>query len=242
MKKGYGVFGKAYEIMLKNDLHNPNSIDHKLMREMILLEDDSYHILYDVCPTVPDMKTHNLYTFAMSFKGSDDATSIQNILNYTSKIASDYNLSFEEMKFGGTEQEILKRGTDWCADMSRVVVVLLNCLNIPARIIHLANPLKAYNGHVVVEAFYEGKYGVIDPIYGYCFYKEKPLDAYALMNNPTYLTEYEEEYRDYYKMVAISEYNPMDPNNDYTISGVNDYTKTILSNDHKGLWMMGEDD
>ena len=34
---------------------------------------------------------------------------------------------------------------------------------------------------MIVEAFYEGKFGVIDPIYGYCFYEGEPLDAYTLM-------------------------------------------------------------
>lgn len=72
MKKGYSVFGKAYEIMLRNDLHDLNSIDHKLIREMILLEVDSYPILYGVRPTAPDMKAHNLYDFAQSFRGGKD--------------------------------------------------------------------------------------------------------------------------------------------------------------------------
>ena len=32
MKKGYGIFGKAFEIMLRNDLHAPCSIDHKFLQ------------------------------------------------------------------------------------------------------------------------------------------------------------------------------------------------------------------
>lgn len=35
MKKGYDVFGNEYGVMLKNDLHAGNSIDHKFLREMI---------------------------------------------------------------------------------------------------------------------------------------------------------------------------------------------------------------
>ena len=38
MKKGYGIFGKPYEVMLRNDLHDPASIDHDLLRNMILLD------------------------------------------------------------------------------------------------------------------------------------------------------------------------------------------------------------
>lgn len=31
MKQGYGVFGAAYEVMLRNDPHDPRSIDHELL-------------------------------------------------------------------------------------------------------------------------------------------------------------------------------------------------------------------
>lgn len=241
MKKGYGVFGTAYEIMLRNDLHDLNSIDHKLIREMILLEPNSYQNLYSVQSVVPDMKEHELYDFAQSLRGSNDSVSIQNILTYTSKIAADYTIPFEEMRFGGTEYEILNRGTDWCADMARVAVVLLNCLGIPARILHLVNSEKAYYGHVIVEAYYEGKFGVIDPLYGYCFYEGEPLDAYTLMNEPNHLKDYDSEYKGYFKKIAISEYDPVNPDNDYSISGVNEYTQTILRTAHNGRWIMGED-
>lgn len=47
------------------------------------------------------------------------------------------------MLFGGTEKEILDRGTDWCTDMARVGAVFLKCLGIPSRIVHLADTGKA---------------------------------------------------------------------------------------------------
>lgn len=242
MKRGYGVFGKAYEIMLRNDLHDIHSIDHKLMHDMVLLDSDSYQLLYSATPSCPDMRSHNLYDFAQDFKGLEDYVSIRNILAFTSKIAKDFSLPFEEMQFGGTEKEILNRGTDWCADMARVAVVLLNGIGIPARLVYLANPERAYSGHVIAEAFYEDRYGTIDPIYGHLFYAGAPLDAYALMNEPQHLKNFREEYRSLFRAIAISEYNPVNPSNDYSISKVNDYYRTLLEKGHNGVWVMGEDD
>lgn len=46
MKHGYDIFGKAYGVMMRNDLHDINSIDHKFMREMILLDDESRAFLW----------------------------------------------------------------------------------------------------------------------------------------------------------------------------------------------------
>ena len=58
MKKGYDVFGPAYGVMLRNDLHALESIDHKFMREMILLEEESYDFLYHAAPVRINMEAH----------------------------------------------------------------------------------------------------------------------------------------------------------------------------------------
>ena len=41
--QGYDVFGKAYGVMMRNDLHAPEGIDHKLLQKMILLNDIFFH-------------------------------------------------------------------------------------------------------------------------------------------------------------------------------------------------------
>ena len=148
MKIGYGVFGKAYEVMYAHDLHNPASIDHELMKNMILLDDQSAAILYSRVVR-HNYGGHELYQFAQQFKASIEKETIQNVLRYTQEIAAAFDTDFDDMLFGGTEKQILDRGTDWCSDMARVGAVLLQCLGIPCRMLYLANPGKAYNGHVV---------------------------------------------------------------------------------------------
>lgn len=241
MKKGYDVFGKAYGVMCRNDLHDPKSIDHKLMQEMMLLDSESFEYLYHKAPSTPNMSAHKLRSFAKQFRAKDDRKTIENILKYCSDIAMNYDVPFEKMLFGGREEEILERGTDWCADMARVGAVLLMCNGIPARIVHLANPAKAYNGHVVTEAYYEGNFGVCDFIYGYLFYDKRPIDAYELSQNKRYLNTYPEDYVGLYSCVAISEYDPM-AENCYNISAPNEYTIRLINEDHNGKWIMNEDE
>lgn len=240
MKQGYDVFGPAYGVMMRNDLHALESIDHKFMREMILLDGGSREFLYRAAPAKINMEGHELYRFAMRFRENRERRTIGKALRFTAEIAADYQTAFEDMKFGGTEKEILDRGTDWCADLARVGAVLLQCNGIPARIIHLANLNKAYHGHVVTEAYYEGKYGVCDFLYGYCFYDGQPLDAYDLMCHKQYLEGCPEDYASLYSAAAISEYDPMG-DNDYTVSLPNQYTTNIINTDHGGKWFMGED-
>lgn len=124
--------------------------------------------------------------------------------------------------------------------MARVAVVLLECIGIPARVLYLADPEEAYHGHAAVEAFYNGKYGAVDPIYGYAFYDEAPLDAYTLMHEPEHLKHLPEEYRRLFQCIAVSRYDPMDPSNDYSVSAVNAYYRTVLTREHHGHWLMGE--
>ena len=103
MKQGYGVFGKAYEVMLRNDLHAPGSIDHQLMEQMILLEEDSLPLLYGGVPAVnPAMKEHALYPFTRQFVGKSAVETIDNLLRLTAGIAQSCDLPFEQMRFGGT--------------------------------------------------------------------------------------------------------------------------------------------
>ena len=109
INRGYGIFGKEYEIMLRNDLHAEQSIDHVLMKEMILVNEDSCGLLYGSVPVRVDMSDHELYLFALQFQKETIQDTIDCILQYTSNIANDFQEPFESMQFGGTEKEILNK-------------------------------------------------------------------------------------------------------------------------------------
>ena len=241
MKQGYGVFGRAYETMLKNDLHNRKSIDYRFLQEMILLEPCSKDLLYSTV-NFHDMTGHELFAFAQRFASADDKQTVKAVLSFTSGIALNYEVDFDKMLFGGSEKQILERGTDWCADMTRVGAVLLQCLGIPCRIVHLANLKKAYNGHVIGEAYYNGGYGLVDFIYGFQFYKDKkPASAYDVLCDKIFPEECDEDYKGLFSAIAINEYDPTDSKNDYTVSRPNEYCKRLIHEDHNGKWIMGED-
>lgn len=228
MKQGYDVFGKAWGVMLRNDLHHPNSIDHRFMQEMILLEEETKEQIYSAIPIVPhNIKNHELYDLAQQLRNKDATQSIKNALRYVSAIAESYDVPFEEMLFGGTEKQILQRGSDWCADLARVGLVLLNCLDIPARILHLVNNERAYYGHVVVEAYVGGGWHVCDFVSG----EHYPQSAWELQCTGA------EQYRG----IAVNDYDPMEAKNDYSISVPNEYYLCLMRLNQNGHWLMDED-
>lgn len=251
-KTGYKAFNKAYEVMLKNDPHAQKSIDHHLLKTMVRLDKTSQGDLYQKVPSIATtIKDHPLYPIAQALKGANDKATIRNVLDFTKKLADLADAPLDQMVFGGTELEIIARKSDWCSDLTRLGVVLLQCLDIPTRFLYLANLEKAYHGHVVGEAYYENTFGVIDFTYGVAIYKEAPIAAHILLNQPHIAFKAYQKYisdttllnaiTGYFKAIAISHYNPMDPTNNYQKSSLNRYYKTLLSTKHQGTWLMGED-
>ena len=250
LRKGYGVFGKEYEFMFINDLHDKNSIDYVLLRNMVLIDNNSIHELYDFPLSINEnINKNELYQFAQTFKGASDMISVQNVLDFTSGIVRNYSVPFENMFFGGTEKQIIDRGTDWCSDISRVGCVLLQCLNIPARIGFLVNRMKAYNGHTVGEAFIDSNYVLCDFTYGVVGFSLRFYSIKKLLNNPEvikkiYFTKVNEtvhlEYIcNLFDEAAISEYD-CSKSHLYNISTPNEYYLELSKIEQDGLWHFGE--
>ena len=238
--KGYDVFGKSYGYMLRNDLHDINSIEHKLMQEQIRLDSVSEPFLYGGYQILYPLENHELYTFSQKFKMKNGLESIKAVVRYTSKLASNFNIPLKDMLFGGTEKEILTRGTDWCFDLARVAAVILDCIGLTSRFVFVANPYKAYNAHVLLEVYYNDSWGVIDPLYGYIFFDTKPISARDIIHSAQ-LKSMNEDYKNMFNQISIAEYNPNDVKNKYIISKCNEYTYKINTIIQDGTWLLGED-
>ena len=136
--------------------------------------------------------------------------------------------------------QILVRGTDWCFDLARLAAVILDCIGLTSRFVFVANPNKAYHGHVLLEVYYNNSWGVVDPLYGYVFYDKKPTSAKEILF-AVQLQKMDEDYINMFKQIAISEYNPNDPDNKYIVSKCNEYTYKLNTIKQDGTWLLGEE-
>ena len=238
--KGYDVFGKAYGYMLRNDLHNINSIEHKLMQEQIKLDSVSEPFLYGGYQISYPLENHELYLFSQQFKTDNELNSIKLLIKYTYELATNFDVPLDKMFFGGSEKEILDRGTDWCFDLARLAAVILDCIGLTSRFVFVADPNKAYHGHVLLEVYYNDSWGVVDPLFGYVFYDSKPISAKEILYSSQLLTM-DEDYKNMFKQIAIAEYNPNDSNNKYIVSRCNEYTYKLNKIQQDGTWLLGED-
>ena len=114
-------------------------------------------------------------------------------------------------------------------------------MNIPFRIVHLVIKDKAYNGHVICEAFYENCYGAIDPLNSFLCYRDRPLNVDELIYNQEELIKTNSNYLYEYNAASINEYTACDSNNDYSISKPNEYYLKLISTKHLNNWIMNED-
>lgn len=251
MKFGFNIFGKAYDYMFRNDMHDENSVDYDFHRKMILLDSKSDDLLYNSSKYTISNKivNHDLYDFAQQFKGSSWMESMRNILAYTRIIVRDFNLPFENMIFGGTEKEIIDRGTDWCTDISRVGCALLQCLKIPCRIVTLVNTKQAYNGHTVCEAIVDKQFVMCDFTYGVLGYLDESYSVKSLISNHNVVDKIYSEIinsgnnRDYilglFDKAGYNDYDITKKHN-YNKSKPNDYYLNMMQLNHDGTWKLGE--
>lgn len=251
MKSGFDIFGKAYGYMFRNDLHDEHSVDYNFLKEMILLDSESDELLYDASKYTISNKIihHECYEFAQQFKGSSWIESMRNILAYTSIMVRDFNLPFESMIFGGTEKEIIDRGTDWCTDIARVGCALLQCLNIPCRMVTLVNTKQAYNGHTVCEAIVDKQFIMCDFTYGVLGYLDESYSVKSLISHHHVVEKIYSEIinsnnnRDYilglFDKAGYHDYDITKKHN-YNKSKPNDYYLKMMQLNNDGTWKLGE--
>jgi transglutaminase-like putative cysteine protease len=253
---GLRALSPAYQMMLSHDPHAAGSIDRRLMEGMVLLDSTTSERLYRA-PTPPSYQRHSrpaLESVLRTLPGiaSDPITAITAYCQSLGRNVPDDVLT---LRFGGTEEAIIARGSDWCTDVARVACALLQVSGLPARLVYLFDLNKAYSGHAVTEVFHQDAWGVIDPTLGILYRTSAgALSAAQLQQNPAVISGFHSaagtpaSHADLYGTVGISEYAISDTQRyTCTVTAANHYTRTVLDMGLKGWpgglrWLFGEDD
>ena len=257
---GTSAFDHAYQVMMERDAHACGSVDRVLASTMVCLcRQTAYYLYTSFTPLevqyVPGTRP-KLETILNSFYpcGSDPEERLTAIIKFTSKLGDNAEQDLKKIRIGGTEEEIIERGSDWCTDVARVACVLCQIAGIPCRIVNLFDLDKAYSGHVIVEAYRAGIWGAVDSSTGVIYRKHGgcPARVWDLMND-TKLVEAHSCPDAWYTSVGqfraagIANYFCWGRDRyDYTITGLNWYYFSILKMSERdwpgGLrWLFGED-
>ncbi len=259
--QGLAQFGPAYRVMLENDAHARGSVDRVLMENMVRLCTETADYLYsEYTPTEtfyskgarPQLEH---YVEKILQTCDSDEKCVESIARFTGGLQGRACQDLDLLEIGGTEEEIIARGSDWCADVARVGCSLCQVAGFPARIVYLVDTEKAYSGHVSMEVFRTGVWGAVDPLTDVLHRHSggSPASTWALVND-TQLVErhFRGESTPYttpgqFRAAAISNYFLREQTAyDYTVSGINEYYRSILEMSEQGWpgglrWLHGED-
>lgn len=168
--KGPGVFGRAYGRMLERWACAPGSVDDVLGREMVLLTPETVADLYQPAGPVryeqgsrPELER---FVAQATKDASDDEPKVRAIAQAAGQWVRAFEGSpasrdYDNYRFGGTEESILARGTENCADIARLACALYQVAGLPARLGIMADTEQAYSGHVICEVFYKDTWGAV---------------------------------------------------------------------------------
>ena len=247
--KGLSQFGPAYKVMFENDAHAPGSIDRILMENMIRLCSETVDYLYsEYSPTRsfyqngarPELEQ---YVEKAVLSCHSDEERIEAIAQFTNGLQEKASSDLDSMRVGGTEEEIIARGSDWCQDVARIGCALCQVAGFPARIVYLVDTKKAYSGHVIIEVYRAKVWGAVDPLTNvmYRHLEGKSASTWDLMNNPHLIECHWRDKStlyttiDQFRGAAISNYFVWRWREyDYTKSKINDYYRSILEMSDKG--------
>jgi len=132
--------------------------------------------------------------------------------------------------------------------------VLCQLAGLPARLVYLFNMVEAHCGHSLIEAYRNGIWGTVgsSTLVIYRHPNGRPASTWDLMNDPKLIKAHVRKGAAYTKvnqfgaagMVNYAVWNRQQY--DYTTSGINDYSRSILEMANKGWpgglrWLHGED-
>jgi len=259
--QGLSQFGPAYGVMLKNDTHAPGSIDWTLMENMIRLCPETVDYLYGKYTP-----TKNLYKkgsrpelehyIKAILENSSGERQIKAITRFTSNLQKKVSDNLDLMQFGGTEEEIIARHSDWCTDVARVGCALCQVAGFPARIVYLFDIKRAYSGHVIIEVYRNKVWGAVDSLRDVIYRdpKGRPVSAWNLVNDRRLIERHYLKDKlvmpravGQFRGVAVSNYFVWRRGEyDYTQSKTNKYYRSILENSNQGWpgglrWIHDED-
>jgi hypothetical protein len=250
---------RPFRMMFENDPHLPGSVDRGIWESMVRLEAATAKPLHEgFAPTRtaygPGMRP-GLDALIRNIGRANFAAEawVSAIARFAASLAPTPPRPLDRLMFGGAEEEVVARGSDWCADVARVACTLLQAAGVPARLVILRDVNRPYSGHTIVEAWRAGQRGAIDALFNLVYRTGRPITTGELMLHPEQLDAYPRPgwspaaQRGQYTWAAVANY-PLGPLEayDYRTGAINKYYRTILTMAGQGWpgglrWSFGED-
>ena len=203
---GTGAFGRSYRVMMENDAHAMGSVDRHLTQTMVRLCAEMADCLYlSFTPLAVEYQQgrrpqlEHVVARAQPIEVGDEAT-LAAVVAFTRQLGERAEQDLDRMRVGGKEEDIIRRGSDWCTDVARIACVLCQVAGFPSRLVYLFNLDQAYCGHAIIEACRGARWGALDANTAvvYRLTDGSPASAWDLMNDPSLIKAHRADPRAFY--------------------------------------------
>ena len=261
--RGAAPFGPAYAYMFAHDTHAEGSVDRWLTTRMVWLCSATVPYLYRapeppglpyVAGSRPALEARLVPILAGAADDEGRVCAIAAACAAMVRVVDAApGATLDDLRFGGTEEEIAQRGSSWCTDVARLACRLCQVAGLPARIVTLADTGAAYSGHEMIEVWRSRVWGAVDPTVGVVYRQPdgRPATTWELMRRPDWILAHRRgdgtpyTIPEQFRGAAVAEY-PWDAPGNYAVTGVNPYCRRILDMGDRGWpgglrWLHGED-
>ncbi len=248
--------------MARGDSHAPRSVDRQLQKASIGLDSGSAEYLYArYSPTEVSYATGSRPVLDAIARGivlrrRGPEAVVRAIAEFANSLQRDAPREIDSVIFGGTEEEIIARGSDFCNDVSRVACALFQVVGLPSRIVYAIDTRRAYFGHVITEVYRRARWGAVDGLTNVVYLSPEgmPATTWDLMTHPDWISRHYRgrstlyTRRGQFRTAAVVNYRlGRKEDYDYSVSPVNRYYRSILALSDRGWpgglrWLHGEAD
>ncbi len=249
IKRGMMGINKHIDEMLRNRIFGATRVDAVLQDAAIIVDNDSKLILQlppDIEPYQFD-KIRNERPILdriiqpLLVKNKSLIDNLNSICSFTSALETNFPISHQSNSkyyatpndyfWGGTEEMIIAKGSDWCHEIARLFCACTQVCGIPSRIVYTYGE---EDGHVIAEVFTGEKWLLVDPLLNIIYHKNNVLySCIDIYENNEIVNKFSGGYYcdpKFFKYLAISDYKlSMSDQYDYRLSYCNDYYYSELS-------------
>jgi hypothetical protein len=258
--QGVGQFGPAYRRLYEGDVHAAGSVDRVLLERMVRVCLETVPVLYGASAGRPAYVAGSRPLLerwlAEAAPGPDDEARIDQIALFCAALERRAPRALDDLWFGGTEEEIVRRGSAWCTDIARVACALHQVAGLASRLGFLADTTRAYSGHAIVEVHRAGDWGAVDPLTAVVYRHPDgaPAPIWRLMHDAGLVLAHRRadgsaptSDPDLFRAAAVAEYPVASaPTFDDSVGTLSPYYRSILQHARCGWpgglrWLHGED-
>ena len=232
-QSGRGAFGPDLEALLRADPHRPDSVDAMLLDRQMCVTAHNQPALYARPTSKPDYRRGRrpeleALVGAVTDGAIHEVQIAVGLARFCARIPQDFPLpgrstaagfygDFGIFLCGGTEEEVIKKGSPLAAERARVLCAMAQIAGLPARVAFLART-EPVERHTIVEIFLGNRWSVFDAFSGrfYAWPKHGYASAWDVHTLPQLVDNSPERGRvryvdsAYFRHVAVATYDIAD--------------------------------